>query len=60
MLTPSDNNQSDVIEVFDPASRYLNDLLNIDNSYCKQMVNHVYPTKLILKKILSYWTWTCP
>ena len=47
MPTPSDNNQSDATEVFDPTSRYLNGLLNIDNSYCKQMVSHIYPINFI-------------
>ena len=32
MLCLSDNNQADIIEAFNPASRYLDDLLNIDKS----------------------------
>ena len=32
MLSLSEDNQSDVIEAFNSTSRYLNDLLNIDNS----------------------------
>ena len=28
----SDNNQADVVEVFSSTSRYLDDLLNIDNN----------------------------
>ena len=31
MLSLSDDNQSEVIEAFDSTSRYLDDLLNIDN-----------------------------
>ena len=38
MLSLSDNNQSDVIEAFNSTSRYLDDLLNIDNPYFEQMV----------------------
>ena len=38
MLSLSDNNQPDIIEAFNSASRYLDDLLNIDNPYFEQMV----------------------
>ena len=31
ILSPSDNNQADVIEAFNSTSRYLDDLLNINN-----------------------------
>ena len=31
MLSLSDNNQADTVEVFNSTSRYLDDLLNIDN-----------------------------
>ena len=33
MLSLSDNNQTDIIEAFNSISRYLEDLLNIDNPY---------------------------
>ena len=33
MLSLSDNNETDIIAVFNFASRYLDDLLNIDNPY---------------------------
>ena len=33
MLSLSDNNQTDIIEAFNSTSRYLDDLLNIDNPY---------------------------
>ena len=36
MWSLSDNNQADVIEAFDSTSRYLDDLLNIDNPYIEQ------------------------
>ena len=38
MLSISDNNQANVIEPFYSTSRYLDDLLNIDNPYFEQMV----------------------
>ena len=34
----SNNNQADVIEGFNSTSKYLDDLLNTDNPYFKQMV----------------------
>ena len=33
MLSLSDDNQSEVIEAFNSTSRYLDDLLNIDNTF---------------------------
>ena len=41
MLSLSDDNQSEVIEAFNSTSRYLNDLLNIDNTFLDSMVNHI-------------------
>ena len=41
MLALSDNNQTDIIEAFNPTSRYLYDLLNIDNPYFEQMVGQI-------------------
>ena len=49
----SDNNQADVIEAFNSTSRYLDDLLDIDNPYFKQMVCQIYPTELQLNKANS-------
>ena len=46
MLSLSANNQSDVIEAFNSTSRYLDDLLNMDNPYFEQMVGQIYPTEL--------------
>ena len=53
MLSLSDNNQTDIIEAFNSTSRYLDDLLNIDNPYFEQMVGHIYPTELQLNKANS-------
>ena len=45
MLSLSDNNQTDIIiEAFISTSRYLDDLLNIDNPHFEQMVGQIYPT----------------
>ena len=53
MLSLSDNNQADIIEAFNSTSRYLDDLLNIDNPYFEQMVGQIYPTELQLIKANS-------
>ena len=53
MLSLSDINQSDVVEAFNSTSRYLDDLLNIDNPYFEQMVGQIYPTELQLNKANS-------
>ena len=53
MLSLSDNNQTDIIEAFNSASRYLDDLLNIDNPYFEQMVGQIYLTELQLNKANS-------
>ena len=42
------DNQADVIEAFNSTSRYLDDLLNIDNPYFEGMVNQIYPPGLQL------------
>ena len=53
MLSLSANNQTYIIEAFNSTSRYLDDLLNIDNPYFEQMVGQIYPTKLQLNKANS-------
>ena len=50
MLCLSDYIQSDVVEAFNSTSRYLNDLLHIDNPYFKQMVSQIYPIDFQLNK----------
>ena len=46
----SSDNQADVIKAFNTTSRYLDDLLNIDNPYFERMVNQFYPSELQLNK----------
>ena len=50
MLSLSDNDRADIFEAFNSTSRYLDDLLNIDNPYFEQMVGQIYPTELQLDK----------
>ena len=45
MLSLSYDNQSDVIEAFNSTSRYLDNLLKIDNNFFDSMVNHIYPSE---------------
>ena len=41
MLSLSEYIQSDVTEAFNSPSRYLDDLLNIDNNFFDSMVNRI-------------------
>ena len=42
MLSLSGDNQSEVIDAYSFTSRFLDDLLNIDNNLFDSMVNHIY------------------
>ena len=44
------DNQTDVIEAFNSTSRYLDDLLNIDNPYFEDMVKQIYSPEIQLNK----------
>ena len=44
------DNQVDIIKAFNSTSRYLDDLLNIDNPYFEGMINQIYPPDLQLNK----------
>ena len=46
----SGDNQADANKSFNSTSRYLDDLLNIDNTYFEGMVNQIYPRELKLNK----------
>ena len=46
----SGDNQADVTKAFNSTSRYLDDLLKIDNPYFEGMVNQIYPPELQLNK----------
>ena len=50
MLSLLDDNLSEVIEAFNSTSRYLDDLLNIDNNFFDSMVSYIYPSELQLNK----------
>ena len=50
MMFLSDNKQADVIDAFNTTSRYLDDILNINNVYFDNMVSQIYPSELQLYK----------
>ena len=50
MMSLSDDKQADVIDAFNTTSRYLDDMLNINNVYFDNMVSQIYPSELQLYK----------
>ena len=48
MTSLSDDNQAGIVLEFNSTSRYLDNLLNIDNPYFDGMVNKIYPPELQL------------
>ena len=50
MMSLSDDKQADVIDEFKTTSRYLDDILNINNVYFDNMVSQIYPSELQLNK----------
>ena len=53
MLSLSYDKQADVIDAFNSTSRYLDDILNINNVYFDNMVSQIYPSDLKLIKANS-------
>ena len=51
MMSLSDDNQADVIDAFKNTSRYLDDILNINNVYFDNTVSQIYPSELQLNKV---------
>ena len=50
MMSLSDDKQADVIDAFNTTSRYLDDILNINNVYFDNIVSQIYPSELQLNK----------
>ena len=50
MMSLSGDKQADVINAFNTTSRYLDDVLNINNVYFDDMVSQNYPSELQLNK----------
>ena len=53
MKSLSRENQANIIEAFNLTSRYLDELLNIDNIYFDQMVDRINPTEHQLNRANS-------
>ena len=54
MLHLSPDSQLDVIEAFNNTSRYLDDILNMNNDFFDRMVHEIYPKELTLTKFRTY------
>ena len=50
MMSLSADKQADIIDGFNTTSRYLDDILNINNVYFDNMVSQIYPSELQLNK----------
>ena len=50
MMSLSDDKQAEIIDAFNTTSRYLDDILNINNVYFDNIVSQIYPSKLQLNK----------
>ena len=53
VMSLAEEKQSEVIEAFRSMSKYLADLINIDNKYFDGLINHIYPSELQLNKTYS-------
>ena len=54
MMSLSDDKQADVINALNTTSRYLDDILNINNVYIDSMVSQIYPSKHQLNSKLDF------
>ena len=50
MMSFSDDKQADIVDAFYAASRYFDDILNINNVCFDNMVSKIYPSELQLNK----------
>ena len=50
MMSLSEDKQADVVDAFNTTSKYLDDILNINNVYFDNMVSQIYPSELQLIK----------
>ena len=53
-MSLSGDKQADIIDAFNTTSRYLDDILNINNFYFDNMVNQIYPSELQLIKANTF------
>ena len=50
MMSHSDDKQADIVVAFNNTSRYLDDILNIDNVYFDNIASQIYHSELQLNK----------
>ena len=50
MMSPSDDKQAGIIDAFNTTSRYLDDILNINNVGFDNIVSQIYPSEPQLNK----------
>ena len=50
VVSLTDDQQADIIDAFNTTTRYLDDILNINDIYFDNMVNQIYPSKIQLNK----------
>ena len=50
MMYLSDDKQADITDAFNTTSRYLDDILNINNVYFDNIVSQIYPSEIQLNK----------
>ena len=50
MMILPDDEQADIIDAFNTASRYFDDILNFDNVYFDTMISQIYPSELQLNQ----------
>ena len=53
MMSLSGVKQADIIDAFNTTSRYLDDILNLNNVYFDTMVSQIYPLELQLNEANS-------
>ena len=53
MMSLSDDKQTDIIDALNTTSRYLDNILNINNVYFDTMVSQIYPSELQLNKVYT-------
>ena len=50
MISHSDDKQTDIIDAFNTTSRYLDNILSINNVFFYYVVSQIYPSELQLNK----------
>ena len=58
MMSLSDDKHANVIDAFNTTSRYLDDILNINNVFFDNIVSQIYPSDLQLNKANTFDTET--